>query len=88
MNLPEYLNFNGTQYATAKMSDEARAQIANVQMVDAEIARLQQRLAIAQTARNAYIAALSEALRDRSVANTDKPKKPRSTRSKKTSEPA
>ena len=87
MNMPEYLTFNGTQYATAKLTDEARAQIANVQLVDAEIARLQQRLAIAQTARNAYVAALSEALRDRSAASADKPKKPRAaSRAKKTSE--
>jgi hypothetical protein len=32
--------------------------VANVQIVDAEITRLQQKMAILQTARNAYLAAL------------------------------
>lgn len=65
MPLPESITLNGVTYATADLSDVAREQIANIQVVDAEIARLRQRLGIAQTARNAYVAAL--------IAATDKP---------------
>ena len=45
-----------------QLSDAARAQVVNIQVVDAEINRLQQQLAIAQTARNAYVAALTAAV--------------------------
>lgn len=58
MNLPEYITLNGTRYTSARLSEGAKDQIANIQAVDAEIARLNQRLAIAQTARNAYTSAL------------------------------
>ena len=51
MSLPEYLTINGTNYATDRLSDAAKLQIANIQVVDAELARLQQQMAIAQTAR-------------------------------------
>jgi len=63
MSLPEYITLNGTNYTTAKLSAEAHVQVQNIQVVDAEIARLQQQLAIAQTARNAYSAALVTAVK-------------------------
>ncbi len=44
------------------LSDAARAQLANVQITDSEIQRLQIQLAIAQTARIAYASALSKEL--------------------------
>ncbi|MGV8899980.1 MAG: hypothetical protein ACOH2B_12160 [Burkholderiaceae bacterium] len=40
MSLAEYITINGTNYASAKFSDAARAQVVNVQVVDAEITRL------------------------------------------------
>lgn len=83
MNLPEYVTINGTSYATAKLSEEARTQFANVQVVDAEIARLQQRLAIAQTARNAYVNALLAAVKTKDATVEEKPKKPRAPRKAK-----
>ena len=84
MSLPEYLTINGTNYATAKLSDVAKAQVANVQVVDAEIARLQQRLGIAQTARNAYVAALLDAVKAKEEsAPAEKPKKARAPRKAK-----
>lgn len=52
------LTLNGKDYDVNQLSDAARAQVTNIQVVDAEISRLQQQLAIAQTARNAYVAAL------------------------------
>lgn len=85
MSLPEYITINGTNYATAKVSDEARNQIVNVQIADAEIAHLQQRLAITQTARNAYSAALVNAVKgaaakapaENAAAPAKKPRAPR-----------
>ena len=56
------LTLNGKDYDVNQLSDAARAQVTNIQVVDAEISRLQQQLAIAQTARNAYVAALMAAV--------------------------
>ncbi|WP_220461676.1 DUF6447 family protein [Rugamonas apoptosis] len=84
MSLPQYININGTSYASDKLSAEAKAQAANILVVDAELGRLQQQMAIAQTARNAYSAALIEAVKGRSDAATEeKPKKPRAPRKAK-----
>ena len=58
----ESITLNGTTYAMADLNAEARTQVENVQLVDAEIARLQRQIAIAQTARNAYAAALTAAV--------------------------
>lgn len=81
MSLPEYLMINGTNYATEKFSDAAKSQLANVQIVDTEIGRLQQQLTIAQTARNACVAALVEAVKTKEDTSSDeKPKKARSPR--------
>ncbi|WP_417539504.1 hypothetical protein [Marinobacter sp.] len=87
MAQPEYLTLDGTRYSTDKLSEEARNQMLNVQAVDAEMARLQQRLAIAQTARNAYVTALRAAVKA-PVESTElaKPKKPRAARKPKSSE--
>lgn len=82
MNLPEYITLNGTRYTTAKLSDDARNHVANIQVVDSEILSLQQRLGIAQTARNAYNAALVQAIKSVDVepavpVPAKKPRKPR-----------
>lgn len=58
----ESITLNGNTYAMADLSEEARSQVGNVQLVDAEIVRLQRLIAIAQTARNAYGAALAAAV--------------------------
>jgi len=84
MNLPQYITINGTSYASEKLSDVAKQQAANIQVVDAELARLQQQTAIAQTARNAYVSALVEAVKGKAdTATVEKPKKPRAPRKPK-----
>lgn len=84
MNLPQYITINGTAYASDKLTDAARQQAINIQAVDAELARLQQQSAIAQTARNAYVSALLDAVKGKSEAATEeKPKKPRAPRKPK-----
>lgn len=62
MAQPENVTINGTTYPFASLSDAARGHVASIQAVDVEIARLQVRLGIAQTARNAYVGALTAAL--------------------------
>jgi hypothetical protein len=55
------------EYDLETLSEAARSQLGNIQVTDQEIARLQQRLAIAQTARQAYARALHGELPDSSV---------------------
>ena len=82
MSLPQYITINGTSYAAENLSEAAKTQAANVQVVDAELARLQQQVAIAQTARNTYVAALIDAVKGKDAA-AEKPKKPRAPRKPK-----
>jgi iron-sulfur cluster repair protein YtfE (RIC family) len=84
MNLPQYITINGTSYASQNLNDAAKQQAINIQAVDAELARLQQQAAIAQTARNAYVSALLDAVKGKSEAvAAEKPKKPRAPRKPK-----
>ena len=50
------------EYDNDQLSDEARAQVVSISVVDQEIAALEQKIAIAKTARNAYAKALKDAL--------------------------
>lgn len=77
MALPESITINNTIYSTAKLSEASRSQVVNIQVVDAEIARLQQLLAIAQTARNAYGSALIEAVKVKPAAKPRKTPSPK-----------
>jgi len=56
------ITIDGKKYDLAQLSDTAKQQLGNLGAVDQEIARLNTQLAIAQTARAAYSAALKEAL--------------------------
>lgn len=62
MAQPEFLTFENKRYAIEKLDDVARAQIVNLQVVDNEVSRAQQQLAILGTARSAYLSALRQAL--------------------------
>lgn len=83
MTLPKYITINGTNYASENLNDAARIQAANIQAVDGELARLQQQVAFAQTARNAYAAALIDAVKGKQPEAAEKPKKPRAPRKPK-----
>jgi len=52
------VKIEGKDYELDTLSDNARAQIVNLNVTDQEIARLQAQLAIAQTARASYANAL------------------------------
>ena len=60
--MTQTITINNQDYAVADLPEAAKAQIANIQVADAELARLQQQLALVQTARNAYAAALIAAV--------------------------
>ncbi|MEA2120070.1 DUF6447 family protein [Halovibrio sp. HP20-50] len=56
------ITIDGTEYNVADLSDNAKAQVTNLRVTDAEIEKLKQQLAIYQTARTAYARALSDEL--------------------------
>lgn len=56
-NLPT-LTIGDKTHPIDSLSDIAKAQITNLQIVDAEIQRLQQQLGIAQVARESFLATL------------------------------
>lgn len=59
---PQTVTIDGTEYNVADLSENARNQVVNLRVTDAEIAKLNQQLAIFQTARTAYARVLSEEL--------------------------
>ncbi len=56
------IDIDGKTYQIDNLSSEAKSQLGNIRAVDAELKRLQQQTAIAQTARNSYARALQEVL--------------------------
>ena len=56
------IKIDDKDYDTETLSDEAKAQLQNVQFVDQEHARLNAQAAVMQTARIAYAKALNDAL--------------------------
>lgn len=56
------ITIDGAEYSLANLSDNAKAQVTNLRVTDQEISRLQQQLAIYQTARKAYANALQQEL--------------------------
>jgi len=62
MSEEQKITIDGKEYAVSDLSDAAKSEFASLKAVDAELARLRTQLAIYQTARNAYAAALMESL--------------------------
>lgn len=56
------VTIDDVKYNVADLSDEAKNQMVNIRVTDEEIRRLQQRMAIAQTARVSYARALVDIL--------------------------
>jgi hypothetical protein len=57
-----HITIDGVDYEFADLTDNARAQLANIQFVDAQLQQLNSEWAIADTARMAYTAALKREL--------------------------
>lgn len=56
------ITINGTEHDLSKLSENARAQVTNLRVTDAEIERIKATLAIFQTARMTYAKALNDEL--------------------------
>ncbi|MDI1231255.1 MAG: DUF6447 family protein [Methylobacter sp.] len=56
------ITIDNKEYELESLSEEAKAQLASLQFVDAELQRLNARSAVLQTARIAYSKALNDAL--------------------------
>ena len=56
------IKIDDKDYELDTLSDNAKAQLASIQFIDAELQRLNAQAAVLQTARNAYSKALNEAL--------------------------
>ena len=72
------IKIDDVEYDTDDMSDNAKAQVASLQFNEAHMNRLRNELAIADTAKIAYVNALKRELE--SNKSTDKPKSPKSTK--------
>jgi hypothetical protein len=68
-NMP-ILKIDNKEYDLDTLSDECKAQLASIQFVEQELARLQAQTAAYQTARIAYAKALKEALPTAPVGDT------------------
>ncbi len=53
---------DGVSYKVSTLSEAAQAQVENLRFVDAQMAELNSKLAVYQTARNSYQAALQQLL--------------------------
>lgn len=60
-NLPK-VTIDGREFLLDHLSEDAKAQISSMNIVDGNITDRQQQVAILQTARNAYTQALAKAL--------------------------
>lgn len=56
------ITIDGTEYNLTDLTENARSQVGNLRVTDSEIEKLQQQLAIYQTARTAYANALKAEL--------------------------
>jgi hypothetical protein len=62
MNDEPKVTIDEKEYLISDLSDQAKAELGSMNIVDQKIANLQQEVAIMQTARNAYAQALAAAL--------------------------
>ena len=54
------IKVEGIEYNTEDLSDLGKAQLASLQFLEAQMAKLKSEIAVYRTARNSYIAALKE----------------------------
>ena len=62
MNDEPKVTIDDKEYLISDLSDQAKAELGSMNVVDQKIANLQQEVVIMQTARNAYAQALAAAL--------------------------
>ena len=57
------ITIDDIEYNTEDLSDNSKAQLASLQFLEVQMAKLNSEIAVYQTARNAYIAALKTELK-------------------------
>ena len=57
------IRINGMEYDSTQLTDAAKVPLAHIQIIDAELARLNAQIAIHKTARLAYERGLADALK-------------------------
>lgn len=63
-NVEETITIDGVEYPLKDMSDQAKAQIANIQFVDQQLQQLNNEWAVSDTARLGYSHALQKELEE------------------------
>lgn len=66
------ITIDGKEYDLESLSDNARAQLGSMRVADQEVAQLQSKMALAQTARNAYARGLAASLPEKEAASNKK----------------
>ena len=56
------ISIDGIDYNTEDMSDNGKAQLASLQFLEVQMARIKSEIAVYQTARSSYVKALKEEL--------------------------
>ena len=60
------ITVDGIEYNTEDLSDNGKAQLASLQFLEVQMSKLQNEIAVFQTAKNAYISALKAELQTES----------------------
>ena len=61
MQMPK-ITVDGVEYNSEDLSDNGKAQVASLQFLEVQMKKIQSEIAVYQTARNAYVAALKAEL--------------------------
>ena len=61
------IKLDDIEYNSEDMSENAKAQLVSLQFTDAQIKKLKQEIAISETARQAYIAALKREIKESGI---------------------
>ena len=65
------ITVDGIDYNTEDLSDNGKAQLASLQFLDVQLSKIQGEIAVYQTARNSYVAALKAELEKQESADTE-----------------
>lgn len=65
------ITVDGIDYNTEDLSDNGKAQLASLQFLEVQMAKLNNEIAVYQTARNAYVVALKAELENVAPATAD-----------------
>ena len=65
------ITVDGIEYNSEDLSDNGKAQLASLQFLEVQLNKIQGEIAVYQTARNSYVAALKAELEKQESADTD-----------------